>query len=323
MQCFRTRVSWFLATLIILLCSITAQANSSTSSSKSASDTHTVVSGQTLGGIAKRYKITIEELCVANNIKRSSRIRPGQKLVIPGARGQQPPEASRGVSDEVLPHDLPIDLHRLDIHGKPPVYYFEPTGSSNSVLRPVIMALHGRGGNAAMFCSRWSQVARPLGWLVCPSAPHPHGAGESWRNDWFTGKVVVDAALKALRERYPTRVQLYGNTLLGFSEGAFVAMNVGIRDPRTYNRWLILAANDAYWGANATQLLNRAKPRLHRVFLITGQLDGVYDATLRTYNKLQHARVQVNLADPPGIGHEIALDSQRQVYKEALSWLQQ
>ena len=42
--------------------------------------THTVSRGETLGLIAQRYGITISEICDLNGIRRSSTIRPGQKL---------------------------------------------------------------------------------------------------------------------------------------------------------------------------------------------------------------------------------------------------
>lgn len=45
---------------------------------------HVVASGQRLGSIAKRYRVNIDALCQANDIRRNDRIRPGQKLVIPG-----------------------------------------------------------------------------------------------------------------------------------------------------------------------------------------------------------------------------------------------
>jgi LysM repeat protein len=44
---------------------------------------HVVASGQRLGSIAKRYNVTVEELCRANNIRMRDPIKPGQKLVIP------------------------------------------------------------------------------------------------------------------------------------------------------------------------------------------------------------------------------------------------
>ncbi len=45
---------------------------------------HTVYSGQRLGSIAKRYNVTVDELCKANGISRRDPIKPGQKLIIPG-----------------------------------------------------------------------------------------------------------------------------------------------------------------------------------------------------------------------------------------------
>ncbi|HEX2880816.1 MAG TPA: LysM peptidoglycan-binding domain-containing protein, partial [Polyangiaceae bacterium] len=45
---------------------------------------HVVQSGQRLGSIAKRYNVSIDELCEVNGISRRNPIKPGQKLVIPG-----------------------------------------------------------------------------------------------------------------------------------------------------------------------------------------------------------------------------------------------
>ncbi len=48
-----------------------------------AQQTHVVYAGQRLGSIAKRYNVTVEELCAANGIKKTAPIKPGQRLVIP------------------------------------------------------------------------------------------------------------------------------------------------------------------------------------------------------------------------------------------------
>lgn len=44
---------------------------------------HTVYSGQTLGMIARRYNVSIPDLCAANGITRKTRIKPKQELIIP------------------------------------------------------------------------------------------------------------------------------------------------------------------------------------------------------------------------------------------------
>lgn len=61
---------------------------------------HVVYSGQRLGSIAKRYNVTVAELCAANGIKQSDPIRPGQKLVIPGTDDGSDEEKSKAKKDD-------------------------------------------------------------------------------------------------------------------------------------------------------------------------------------------------------------------------------
>lgn len=67
------------------------------------SSTHLVHSGQRLGSIAKRYGVTIEALSLANRIKATDPIRPGQKLLIPSRNNQMGPEEA-GAPARFLTH---------------------------------------------------------------------------------------------------------------------------------------------------------------------------------------------------------------------------
>ncbi len=60
--------------------SVRAQGNAPT-----ATITHTVQGGETLGGIAKKYGVPQREIAVANHISDPRRLQAGQQLVIPGA----------------------------------------------------------------------------------------------------------------------------------------------------------------------------------------------------------------------------------------------
>ena len=60
---------------------------------------HVVYQGQRLGSIAKRYNVTVDELCAANGIARNAPIHPGQKLAIPGTddgKGRASDSAAKG-----------------------------------------------------------------------------------------------------------------------------------------------------------------------------------------------------------------------------------
>lgn len=311
-----------------------------------AETTHTVYDGQTIGGIAKRYNISIAELCEANKMTRRDRIKPGQTLIIPDrdstrreraatqdaadepATAPEPPpkpEADVPKSEpkpEPKPTVLPGGLRVLDIPGAGPAYYFEPSGPGRQSLRPVLVYLHGRGGHPAEDCRRWAPVARRLGWLVCPSGPGATGDGRGWNNTWMIAHRAAVKSVQALRDRYGRRVQLRGNTLIGFSEGAYAAMNVGVREPRTFNRWLILAGDAKYWGGPGMTALNENRGLLRRVVLMTGEQDSVLPGTQTAAEWLRKARITTRVYTLKGVGHELALQRRPATYRAALVWLE-
>ena len=212
-------------------------------------------------------------------------------------------------------------MHVVTLAGAAPAYYFEPTGPGRHSMRPILVYLHARGGHPEKDCQRWAPVARRLGWLVCPTGPAPYGDGRAWDNNWPSAHTATMSAIQVLRKKYGRRVQLYGNTLIGFSEGAYAAMNVGVREPHVFNRWLILAATDHYWGGPGLEALQTAKERVRRVFLITGEHDGVIDGTHQVEDWLARAGVDTRVVTPGDMGHELALDRKPELYHQALAWL--
>lgn len=288
--------------------------------------THTVADGQTLGKIAKRYRIKIESLCGANGIRRNEKLKLGQELVIPNGDEDPiielgPPPSDDDDSPSRRNNSNPNSMKELDVPGAGPVYYYEPTGAGRMSMRPIVVYLHGRGGDAQADCRRWSRVARRFGWLLCPSGPTPHNAGRSWNNNWVSGQHAVMGSIQALRNLYGRRVQLYGNTLVGFSEGAYVAMNVGVRQPRTFNRWLILGADVSYWGGSGLEALKDAKSKVRRVVLITGGMDMVVDDTRTVAGWLEKQGVPLRIQTPGALAHEVALERMPGMYESALRWL--
>jgi LysM repeat protein len=58
--------------------------------------THVVQPKQRLQSIAKRYNVSIEAICYANDIGQTGIIKPGQRLVIPGSKDKDGSEARAG-----------------------------------------------------------------------------------------------------------------------------------------------------------------------------------------------------------------------------------
>jgi predicted esterase len=289
---------------------------------------HRVEKGQRLGSIAKRYGVSLDALLTANDLERRDPIRPGQELWIPPADDVdgQKTAAHKGEEEARAAdrRDAPQrdGLQTLAVQGAPPAYYYEPIGSGRLGLKPVLVYLHGRGGQPASDCQRWAAVGRRFGWVLCPSGHEDRGGGaRGWGNDWPGGHRVVMAALQALRDRYERRVQLRGNTLIGFSEGAYVAMNVGVREPRTFNRWLILAADADYWGGSGVEALKQHRGVIKRVYLITGEQDTVVESTRQVRTWIEREAVPVRASMPSDMGHEVPLARKAAMYRAALTWL--
>jgi predicted esterase len=210
---------------------------------------------------------------------------------------------------------------RLTVPGSADAFYYKPVGRGP---KPVLMFLHGRNGNPAEDCRKWAKVGTQFGWVVCPQGPEDHGAGNrSWNNSVPAGKHITDGALAALEARFKGRVRKRNNILIGFSEGAYIAMQLGLHDPATWDRWLILAANDRYWygDADTEALFGEARRKVKRVFLLTGESDGVAENTRRVARLVKDARIPVRVRITPGMGHEVPADRMVVNYRRPLLWL--
>ena len=208
---------------------------------------------------------------------------------------------------------------RLEMEGASDAFYFKPRAKGP---RPILMYLHGRGGNPAEDCRKWAKVATQFGWVVCPSGPgSSETGGRTWSNGAGDAQKIIDGTVQALRAKYKGRVQRRSNVLIGFSEGAFVAMQVGLKDQTTWTKWLILGASDQYWGGDVTEALDDQRRKVRRVYLLTGENDGVAQNTVRVGDTLKKNKVPVKVRLVPGMGHEVPSDRMVSTYRRPLAWL--
>jgi pimeloyl-ACP methyl ester carboxylesterase len=207
---------------------------------------------------------------------------------------------------------------RLNVPGHSGAWFYppaNPTGRSR-----VIVYLHGRGSDPEEHCRRLQETARVYGWLLCPIGPGVRGSGREWRNDPIHASDATIAALDALIARFPRRVRRHDNVLVGFSEGAFVGMNVALRNPRTFPRWWIIASDDRYIDGEHDRLV-RASRSIGRVYLLTGGDDSVLSHSRRVSETLGRlfGRQRVRLGVIPGMPHELPSDSA--LDRSVLDWL--
>jgi LysM repeat protein len=122
---------------------------------------HVVQPGQKLASIAKRYGMSLEELCQANGLKKSARIYPGQRLNIPS------PDADGISKSEAAPPEDVAPRERTP----PPARNGSRSGSSSVASRYEALPKHKGQVRVIGYHGDWlGQLVDRRGHLVTKSA---------------------------------------------------------------------------------------------------------------------------------------------------------
>lgn len=128
-------------------------------------------------------------------------------------------------------HTHTIDLPELDGAPRGELVLFVPRDLPTGP-RPLVVAMHGTGGEGAHMIGMWSELCERHGaLLLCPTEPGP--------NEGFAGTAAErDAVLAALRwTRRRLDVDEDAVFLTGFSRGGHLTWDLGLRFP---DRWAAL-----------------------------------------------------------------------------------
>jgi LysM repeat protein/uncharacterized protein YcbK (DUF882 family) len=132
--------------------------------------THVVYDGQRLGSIAKRYGVTVDALCTANELRPTDTLKPGQRLVIPG-RGDR--DGSRAHAS--LQHE---GTRRRNTTERPATHRVESGQRLESIARRYnvsVEAIRRANDLAAKSIIRPGQILR----IPDPNAPEGASATEN------------------------------------------------------------------------------------------------------------------------------------------------
>jgi predicted esterase len=191
----------------------------------------------------------------------------------------------------------------LELSGAPDAWFFRAQVAGRA---RVFVYLHSRGANPREACARFHPVVARFGWLLCPVGPGDRGGGRRvWANNPLLARRYTVTAVRALAARFPRRVRGTDNVLMGFSEGAFVAMQTGLQEPQLFPRWVIFAAHDGYL-SSSRELQAAARRSLRRIYLVTGEHDEIVAHTRSAAEWLRRQRLgRVELRILDGAHHEL------------------
>jgi LysM repeat protein len=112
------------------------------SKSTTESITHVVKSGETLGGIARKYQVSVGEIATANNITDPAKIRPGQSLIIPGWKAPAAKSAAKPAAQPAVTTPSPMDTPAPKITDGAPIFVAPPAD------KPLDQGLKSSAGDA-------------------------------------------------------------------------------------------------------------------------------------------------------------------------------
>jgi predicted esterase len=174
---------------------------------------------------------------------------------------------------------------------------------------PLLIAMHGFGGGAEGYPSQWRRAAaRENTVLVIPQGVRPAAGGYSW-GDPEDADIILGLTLDWVRERLAVDDEQI--VLTGFSQGGFMAMELGRRHPELFVGVIPMA------GGYYPELDGPAEGsgRIPRYYFIVGAQDGVADQCRRAASDYAEAGYEVELRVLPGIGHTFPRKTDRELGK--------
>ncbi len=197
-----------------------------------------------------------------------------------------------------------------------------PPSAPSSVLpaagRPVIVMLHGMCDTPDNECNAFYPAATGAGFLVCPRA---NGAcsngGAMWRGSPESKRALIDDSLAALGTEFGSSAIVdHDATLIGFSQGAYLAVDMVKRGKGPWSSLILIGASVEI---DARSLREAG---IRRILLAAGDYDGANPAMQKATRELVRAEVEAKFASLGPVGHQFAPDMNGWM-KDALAWVRQ
>lgn len=181
---------------------------------------------------------------------------------------------------------------------------FVPAGVDPARPSALVVALHDFGKNAEDIADVFQPMAAELGFvLVAPRAvlPAPAG-GYEWGEADGAGAIVTRAIELAKAQ---CKIDERRVVLAGYSQGAWMACRLAMRNPRGCRGALALAGPIA---GPATEMVIPVSPIMPRFAFILGANDPITPRNREFAATLREKDIEVRFTELPGVGHELPKD---------------
>ncbi len=210
-------------------------------------------------------------------------------------------------------------LISLEVEGYRDAIVSIPSGATGP--RPVVVALHGNYDRPEWQCDVWRQITAGFPFVLCPRGTPRSDAPKS-EDRWTYGGLdatekELDAALDALRERFPKYVDPGPGIYTGFSLGAIYGKLIARKRATDFPRAVFVEGG--YEGWSMEKAKSFAKAGGARVLFACGQAACVH-ASKSVAGWLEKAEVPARVVSGGNVGHTYDGPVQKAIAGE-WSWL--
>jgi predicted esterase len=180
--------------------------------------------------------------------------------------------------------------------------------------RPITVVLHGMCGEPSYTCRHFAEEVTETANLVCPRASQRcAGGGASWPQAGFAE--AVEAAVARAKTALPHAADdEHGRTLIGYSLGAYRAIDIAQSTPGKYPRVMLI-------GAKVVLDQKRLNENgVLRVLLSAGGWDMMHDPMQRETARALRTGIHARFLDLGPVGHTFTA-SFAEYLPGALAWL--
>lgn len=205
----------------------------------------------------------------------------------------------------------PVWLHSRNANDAPLLVY-PPEEATKPA--PLVVLLHGMCGHPENECPWFAGAPTSSRYLVCPRADLGcPGDGAIWSSATRARRALLAGMRERIERAYPNQVGA-NRTLIGFSLGAFVALDVAQESHGEWNKLLLIGA---FVKPDAEKLKAAG---VESVLFASGDWDVSRDEMKRQARKLARLGVRARYAGMGPMGHWFAKDMDSWL-AEALEWL--
>jgi predicted esterase len=192
-----------------------------------------------------------------------------------------------------------------------------PAGDRPRNNYPVIIALHGFGGNPVNFSTTLGPAAQEIEWLLCcPYGPEIRGTTSfGWDKEEIAEQRILDAIV-FLKNNYSidtTRI-----VLLGYSQGGSRSVYTWFKNPHLFKGLITIAG---YYDESLAKLYDPEKHINAGIYMIIGGEDRNLNNNEQAKKLFQNSGVPVDLVVYPDMGHAFPPDVKKVIAK-AIDWIE-